>query len=154
MTLRHQSSAAGFPVRLKETRLAAGLTQAELGLRIGIKVKQVMTKLERGQTGPTAERVVQLAAALGVSPTWLAFGHECEKAGGSPEGWQARLREARKQAQLQQSELAQRLGYRRAAAIALLEGGWVKYLDLSLAEKAAVILGTSPEWLAFGHPCE
>ena len=54
---------------IKEARLNAGLTQEELAIKSGVKLS-TLQKLERGVNsvnGATAETVLRLARALGVS---------------------------------------------------------------------------------------
>jgi len=58
--------------RLRQLRVAAGLTQSELALdRFS---KEYISQIERGKTRPTAETVEWLAVRLGVDPTFLASG--------------------------------------------------------------------------------
>lgn len=63
--------------RLKQARKDAGLTQAELADKVGIKQASV-SEIERGLTR-TSGYLVQLAQACGVNPVWLSDGT------GSPE---------------------------------------------------------------------
>jgi predicted ATPase/DNA-binding XRE family transcriptional regulator len=56
-----------FGARLRECRLAAGLTQAALGERSGI-AERTIQDLERGATQPRRETVRRLSAALGLAP--------------------------------------------------------------------------------------
>lgn len=58
--------------RLKQARKSAGLTQAELADRVGIKQASV-SEIERGLTR-TSGYLVQLAQACGVDPIWLSEG--------------------------------------------------------------------------------
>src|SRR6266853_1350192 len=58
--------------RLRQLRVAAGLTQSELaGERFS---KEYVSQIERGKTRPTRETVEWLAARLGVDPGFLANG--------------------------------------------------------------------------------
>jgi tetratricopeptide (TPR) repeat protein len=58
--------------RLRELRLAAGLTQVQLaGDRFS---KEYVSQIERGKTRPTDETVAWLAARLGVDPGFLRTG--------------------------------------------------------------------------------
>lgn len=59
--------------RLKETRRKIGLTQAELGTRIGVS-QNAIQKIENGET-KEPRNILQLAEALGVNPHWLQFGN-------------------------------------------------------------------------------
>src|SRR6266699_2652772 len=58
--------------RLRQLRMAAGLTQSDLaGERFS---KEYVSQIERGKTRPTRETVEWLAAQLGVDPGFLANG--------------------------------------------------------------------------------
>ena len=58
--------------RLRQLRVAAGMTQTELAAdRFS---KEYISQIERGKTRPTAETVEWLAARLGVDATFLASG--------------------------------------------------------------------------------
>lgn len=56
-----------FGTRLRQLREAAGLTQTELGERVGIYYQNI-AKYERGAVQPNWPMVISLAAALGVTP--------------------------------------------------------------------------------------
>lgn len=53
--------------RLRELRVMAGVTQAELGRMVGLSRPSV-TNIEKGRQQVSVELLVELAAALGVSP--------------------------------------------------------------------------------------
>ena len=55
-----------FGPRLKELREKAGLTQKEVGEKVGVSTNTV-ARLERGENTPSWPTVVALAQALGVS---------------------------------------------------------------------------------------
>lgn len=58
--------------RLRQLRVASGLTQSELaGERFS---KEYVSQIERGKTRPTQETIEWLAARLGVDPSFLASG--------------------------------------------------------------------------------
>src|SRR5436190_1615856 len=58
--------------RLRQLRVAAGLTQTELaGDRFS---KEYVSQIERGKTRPTPETIEWLAARLGVDPGFLSNG--------------------------------------------------------------------------------
>src|SRR5580765_1800124 len=66
----HRGSRLGD--RLRQLRVAAGMTQSELAAdRFS---KEYISQIERGKTRPTQETVEWLAAQLGVDPTFLASG--------------------------------------------------------------------------------
>jgi tetratricopeptide (TPR) repeat protein len=65
--------------RLRQLRVAAGLTQSELaGERFS---KEYVSQIERGKTRPTRETVEWLAAQLGVDPGFLANGIATDERG-------------------------------------------------------------------------
>lgn len=49
---------------IKEARLKAGLTQKELGERLGVSVSAI-TKLENRKNSPTVETLERIAGAIG-----------------------------------------------------------------------------------------
>src|SRR6185437_1236831 len=65
--------------RLRQLRVAAGLTQSELaGERFS---KEYVSQIERGKTKPTRETIEWLAARLGVDPGFLANGVATDERG-------------------------------------------------------------------------
>src|SRR5947209_15647897 len=65
--------------RLRQLRVASGLTQSELaGERFS---KEYVSQIERGKTRPTRETVEWLAARLGVDPGFLANGVATDERG-------------------------------------------------------------------------
>src|SRR5712691_9858844 len=65
-------TALGLGERLRQLRVAAGLTQTELaGERCS---KEYVSQIERGKTRPTRETVEWLALRLGVDATFLSSG--------------------------------------------------------------------------------
>jgi tetratricopeptide (TPR) repeat protein len=80
-TIHPRRSAAASAVRLgdrlRQLRVAAGLTQAQLaGERFS---KEYVSQIERGKTKPTDETVEWLAGRLGVDPQFLANGVSTEQ---------------------------------------------------------------------------
>ena len=63
-----------FSVRLKELRLKKGLTQTELGEKVGVK-QSTFTNWENGKREPNFETIIKIADLLEVSLDWL-FGRE------------------------------------------------------------------------------
>jgi transcriptional regulator with XRE-family HTH domain len=59
--------------RLRGLREAAGLTQVEGALRLGI-AQQLLSEYERGVKRAPLARVAAMAEKFRVSPSWLAFG--------------------------------------------------------------------------------
>lgn len=62
-----------FRDRVKEMRLALGLSQEELAERAGMS-QQAINKLE--ERGKSSKYIVELATALNVSPEWLKTGKD------------------------------------------------------------------------------
>ena len=70
-----------FGNRLRAARIAAGVSQAAVGMSLDpVKYRSSITRYEGGQDEPSLATIEQLAAALGVTPCWLAFG--CEETHG------------------------------------------------------------------------
>jgi transcriptional regulator with XRE-family HTH domain len=63
--------------RLREARKEAGLTQAELGTKVGMTQVSI-SDLENGKSAGTTN-IATLAAVLGVSPLWLQEGRGPKK---------------------------------------------------------------------------
>ncbi len=68
------STSAPFPSRLLEARKRASLSQAQLALACGLKDRRGIWHYERGGGSPSLALLDKLAAALGVSAEWLAYG--------------------------------------------------------------------------------
>ncbi|MDQ6672636.1 MAG: helix-turn-helix domain-containing protein [Chloroflexota bacterium] len=68
-----------FSENLRRARLAAFLSQAELGRRSGVHAITI-TRLESGRTAPSTRTVRALAATLGVQPNELATPEEVAEA--------------------------------------------------------------------------
>jgi transcriptional regulator with XRE-family HTH domain len=68
-----------FSENLRRIRLAAFLSQAELGRRSGVHAITI-TRLESGRTAPSTRTVRALAATLGVEPSQLATPEEVAEA--------------------------------------------------------------------------
>lgn len=151
VTRRHRLRAEDFARRLTDTRERQGLTQDALAARVGYETRQAISELERATIGVTITRCAEIAAVLGVSAVWLAYGIE----GGAPatgreaEGYGGRLREARVARGLSQRALSAALGYAGNSAVAKLEQE-ARGLEIGQAERIAQALQVSPEWLAYG----
>ena len=80
-TRRDSASRPGTRIgdRLRQLRVAAGLTQTELaGERFS---KEYVSQIERGKTRPTQETVEWLAVRLNVDPSYLASGVSADERG-------------------------------------------------------------------------
>src|SRR5215471_1455417 len=78
-TRRSSASGNRLGERVRQLRVAAGLTQTELaGERFS---KEYVSQIERGKTRPTRETIEWLAAKLGVDPGFLANGVATDERG-------------------------------------------------------------------------
>lgn len=73
MTIGASEMMARFGVRMRRAARERGLSAAALARAIGAERKMV-NEWCRGHRLPQLWRLPALAAALGVSPSWLAFG--------------------------------------------------------------------------------
>jgi len=81
VTKSEESSLGG---RLRAARLAAGLSQADLATRAGLKSQGAVSNIEAGERdNPAAGTLLQLAKVLGVRPYWLLYGKGPMKEGGA-----------------------------------------------------------------------
>lgn len=71
-----------LPERLKEMRVKAGLTQQELGEKLGLG-KSTISEWESGKRMPGLELVEDIAKALGIDP-WYLMGWSTEPSLDSP----------------------------------------------------------------------
>ena len=63
--------------RLKAARQADRLTMAALGSKLDpARSRKLIHEWEKGRCEPSLSTIEQIAAALGVTPCWLAFGCE------------------------------------------------------------------------------
>lgn len=69
----YDGDTATFGDRLAGAREAAGLSQADLARRLGVKVKSIRA-WENDQSEPRANKLQMLAGILGVSIMWLLTG--------------------------------------------------------------------------------
>lgn len=65
-----------FGQRLKQAREAKGMSQGALALAADLGGRQDINQLETRGDPLLLGKIEALAAALGVSPAWLAFGDE------------------------------------------------------------------------------
>ena len=64
---------AGFPARLQQSRERSGLSMRTLSTAAGVSV-QAWSNSEAGKVVPRVDTAERMAVALGVAPSWLAFG--------------------------------------------------------------------------------
>lgn len=160
----------GLPSRLLSTRMAADLGMIRLGEMSGIS-NPVIANTENRKTTPRVNTVEHLAYALGVCPSWLAFGHDGQEPFRErirrsllrvpkdprpgqpqpcPEAYKTlpeRLRMAREAAQLSLRALGLCSGLSGPGVAKIENGESVPTLDN--VEALAKTLGVSPGWLAF-----
>lgn len=101
-----------FSQRLKELRLKKGLTQTELGEKVGVK-QNTFTNWENGKREPNFETLLKLASILNTTTSYLLGESDIYYGYGSKEFkvkiFGTRLREVRKSKKLTQVELANML---------------------------------------------
>ena len=122
-----------------------------LSITAGLSRNSV-SQLETEQRIPRLPVVEQLANALGVSPSWLAFGLDVQREHSDGEPGCCHLAERAKQARLARGFTLREVGRRSdssAAAIRTTESGTMPSLDT--VETLAKALGVSPAWLAYGE---
>lgn len=120
-----------------------------LAQRVG-RDPSVSADIEMNQRLPTVGMVVRLAAGLGVSVGWLAYGigsPHPEETPATTEGMSARIKTARMEQGFTKAGLA-RLADLSATALANIEKGAQTGVDV--LEALAMALEVSPAWLAFG----
>lgn len=60
--------------RIKQLRLAVGLSQDEFARRMGFETRGAITNLEKGKTEPKPQFINRLVKEFGVSLEWLETG--------------------------------------------------------------------------------
>lgn len=65
--------------RIKEARLAKGMTQEELAKALGLKSRSSINKMEKDAYEIGLDRLKQIARVLEVDPDYLAFGNAEDK---------------------------------------------------------------------------
>ena len=139
----------GLPARLRKARRIAELTPKAVVQRMGGD-QALVREIEGRQRLPTVGTLARLAAALKVTPAWLAYGIGEPATGqraATCDGMGARLQGARLQAGYSKAAVA-RLVDLSPSAYAKIENGGQSGVDV--IESLAKALGVSPGWLAFG----
>ena len=73
--MSRQTETNSLADRLRAARQAARMTQSAVGSALDPQhTRKNVCKWEHGQTEPSLSTIKQLAAALSVTPCWLAFG--------------------------------------------------------------------------------
>jgi len=138
----------GLPSRLKKTRQGAGLTRLALAERVGGSHATV-GYLESGQRWSSLGTVARIAAALGCSAVWLAYGLGApdETAAVDIGGLGSRLSSIRTERGLTKAALVDATGLSSAAILGIERGAEAR---VDTVERIAKALGVSPGWLAYG----
>lgn len=142
----------GLALRLRQAREQSGLKKSPLAQRAGLAAA-TERDIESGARLPTVSTIARLAAALSVSPGWLAYGIGDAGIGGvktamNTAGMGLRLQVRRTQHGISKAALARRVGL-SPTALANIESGAQSGVDV--VEELARVLGVSPAWLAFGQ---
>lgn len=137
-----------FPLRLRRQRQALDIAPRRLAEQAGLG-NDVAGYLESGERVPRLETVARLAAALGVSASWLAYGVEPEPPGGIEGATLGqRLSAVRTTRGLSQVELGERAEL-SGQALGRIERDR-HAADIATVERLADALEVSPGWLAYG----
>ena len=161
-----------IPERFTAIRQRTGMSARRISLDAGLS-NSVAAAVERGAKSAPLSTIERLAAALGVSPGWLAYGYEgsepfreryprpiFEPADPTPddkhrvfralhEGFPTRLQQARERSGLSMRTLSTAAGVSVQAWSNAEAGKVVPRVDT--AERMAVALGVAPSWLGFGE---
>lgn len=160
----------GLADRLRLARLASEASFCSLARQVGY-ADTAIAKIEKGTAVPAIDTVELIAAALGVSPCWLAYGSEglhrfqqkrprseaIDEAGGHPESGvvSARYKAAGERLKARRELLG--LSLRQLAAAAAISVQTVANTEAGTTvpkvdnvERLAVALQCAPCWLAFG----
>ncbi len=135
--------------RLKMARKQSKLTRMALGERAAVSDATVR-HIETDQRLPAVGTVARIAAALGISPAWLAYGYgePTEHASAATcEGMGERLLSIRADRDLTKAALARQIELSAGAILGIENGGQA---GVDTVERIAKALGISPAWLAYG----
>ena len=138
----------GLPARLRQTRTHADQTRMALATSAGVSDATVR-QVEQDARMPSVGTIAKLAAALGVSAPWLAYGlgDSAPDPGASCDGMGQRLQTVRIERGLTKAALA-RMVELKAPSLSQIENGGQSGVDT--VERIAKALGVSPGWLAYG----
>lgn len=144
----------GLSLRLRQAREQSDLKKSPLAQRAGLAAA-TERDIESGVRVPTVSTIARLAAALSISPGWLAYGIGDDGIVGvatttttNTLGMGMRLQVTRTQQGFSKAALARLVGL-SPTALANIESGAQSGVDV--VEALAKILGISPAWLAFGQ---
>ena len=139
-----------LPARLRKARKLSGLTRSALSKKVG-RNSVVAGYIEDGERLPTVGTVARLAAGLGVTASWLAYGlgeMTNTEAAATCDEMGARLQAMREARSLSKAELG-RLAGLTAPSISQIERGGQS--GVAVVEALAKALSVSPAWLAFNQ---
>ncbi len=123
---RNPDLEAAFGVRIRAARIAARMSQTELGNALGVSFQQVQ-KYEKGKDRVAASTLQAVAAALGVHPGWF-FDHDVPVPSGGVASVKAAMRIVDRLQRVRTPVVVQRL----LALVDLL-------VEIEGTEKAAVV---------------
>lgn len=66
--------------RIKQLRLAQGMSQYDLAKKVGYEGRSAISKVENGERDISQSMIEKYATALGVTPTYLLYGGEEKEA--------------------------------------------------------------------------
>lgn len=66
--------------RIKQLRLAQGMSQYDLAQKVGYEGRSAISKVENGERDISQSMIEKYATALGVTPTYLLYGEEAKEA--------------------------------------------------------------------------
>lgn len=114
------TSTGGFGARLRQVRVKAGLTQAELGNEFGVS-KAAVSKWEAGEHDPGVDAIRRLCERFGVSADFLFFGFDLPKVEPAPVDFRALLANLKARG-MAQTEIAAYCGCDQTTISALNNG--------------------------------
>lgn len=139
-----------LPKRLKKARKAKGLSSCALSQTAGL-ANSVVGYIEEESRIPRITTVARLAEALGISPSWLAYGIGPSTPASRADGHRSlavRLKALRTKLNLSRAELADAAGVTTGPIQNIELGRGAPGVDT--IERLATALNVSPAWLAFG----
>ncbi len=65
--------------RIKQLRLAQGMSQYDLAKKVGYEGRSAISKVEKGERDISQSMIEKYATALGVTPIYLLYGEEAKE---------------------------------------------------------------------------
>lgn len=147
---RRNPSYYGLPERLRRARRRSDFGMSAASKATGKSTSSVFL-IERRVNLPRINTIERFAAALGVSPSWLAYGdgpEDAVQAESTVAGIGQRLETARKERGLSRQALGVASGLTGQTVANIEVHGMMPRVDT--VEMLATVLGVLPSWLAFG----